>query len=122
MKERTLARLDEPKRGTCATDGGGEGLEATGQITVLTLADGTRAFQLRFRVNGRRERRTLHERRDCDCGCGGGWNDRTAAIELDNTLARVKAGVWQKRQPVQPTGPVRMPTFHEYASAWLQAK
>jgi integrase len=96
--------------------------KATGQITVLTLADGTRAFKLRFRANGRRESRVLHERRDCDCGCGGGWNDRTAAVELENTLARINPGVWRKRQRVEPAVPARVPTFHEYASSWLQAK
>ena len=36
--------------------------EPTGQITTTTLTDGTRAFQLRFRTQGRRERVTLHER------------------------------------------------------------
>jgi hypothetical protein len=97
--------------------------EPTGSISVETLADGTRAFRLRFASKGRRERITLHERRDCECGCGGNWNERTAAIELRNVLARVEAGVWRKREP--PTAPKaasRMPTFHEYASAWLQAK
>ena len=96
--------------------------EATGHISVTTLADGTHAYTLRFRVNGRRESRVLHERRDCVCGCGGGWIDRTAAVELDNTLARVKAGVWRRRKPIEPAAPARMPTFHEYASDWLQAK
>jgi integrase len=96
--------------------------QATGQITTSTLSDGTRAYQLRFRAYGRRERLTLHERRGCECGCGGGWNDRTVAVELENVLARVRAGVWRKAK----TDPVRVqrgvPTFHEYASAWLQAK
>ena len=96
--------------------------QANGQITVSTLTDGTRAFQLRFRADGRRERQTLHERRDCHCGCGGGWNERTAAVELDNILARVRAGVWRRRPPAEPIATRRVPTFHEYASAWLQAK
>jgi hypothetical protein len=67
-----------------------------GEVTVDTLADGTQAFRLRFRANGRRERLTLHERRDCPCGCGGGWTERTAGVELENVLARVHAGVWEK--------------------------
>ena len=95
--------------------------EATGQIYTTSLGDGTLAYQLRFRVDGRRERLTLHERRACGCGCGGGWNERTAAVELDNVLARVKAGVWRKRPP-PPAAQHGVPTFHEYASAWLQAK
>jgi integrase len=95
--------------------------EHTGTITVRTLSDGTRAFQLRFNDKGRRERITLHERRSCSCGCGGGWTPRTAAAELKNIVTRVEAGVWQKSAPTKPKTE-RMPTFHEYASAWLDAK
>ena len=95
---------------------------ATGTVDVDILADGTRAFRLRFRADGRRERLVLHERRGCGCGCGGGWTRATAAIELDNVMAKVRAGVWtppERRAPAVPTAP---PTFHEYASYWLQAK
>jgi hypothetical protein len=60
------------------------GRPPTGRLDVDTLADGTRVFRLRFHADGRRERRTLHERRDCTCGCGGGWSERTARVELDN--------------------------------------
>lgn len=97
------------------------GRPATGQIQTTKLADGTRAFQLRFRAEGRRQRVTLHERRDCECGCAGGWTERTAAVELDNILARVKAGVWRK-QPALDLVQDEIPTFHEYASMWLEAK
>ena len=93
--------------------------EPTGQITTTTLTDGTKAFQLRFRNKGRRERVTLHERRNCRCGCGGGWNERAAAVQLDNILAKVRAGVWRKRAVTPPPSAGRMPTFHEYASTWL---
>jgi integrase len=54
--------------------------------------------------------------------CGGGWNDRTAQIELDNILAKVKAGVWKKRKPAPDVVASRIPTFHEYASKWLENK
>jgi integrase len=96
----------------------------TGTITVEMLTDGTRAFRLRFRAHGRREREVLHERRDCAC-CGGGWTDATARRELDNILARVQAGVWQPRtRPVAGTtpAPAAPVTFHEYASQWLDDK
>jgi integrase len=96
----------------------------TGTITVDTLADGTRAFRLRFRAYGRREREVLHERRDCPC-CGGGWTDATARRELENVLARVQAAVWQPRtRPDQgaPAAPAAPLTFHEYASRWLVDK
>ena len=76
---------------------GHAGRPPAGQITTSTLADGTHAFRLRFQAGDRRERVTLHERRDCSCGCGGGWNERTARVELDNILARVRAGVWPSR-------------------------
>jgi integrase len=67
----------------------------------------------------------LHERRDCDCGCGGGWNERTAAVELENILARVKAGVWTpptRQAPASTAADAGVPTFREYSSRWLQAK
>ena len=34
------------------------------------------------------KRQMLHEQRDCVCGCGGGWSERTARVELNNILAR----------------------------------
>ena len=99
--------------------------ELTGQFTVEDLADGTRAFRLRFRALGQRHREVLHERPGCGCGCGGGWNERAARAELGNVLARVRAGVWEPRERPAAPEPVTdsaMPTFHEYASAWLAGK
>ncbi len=96
-----------------------------GGIAVETQGDGTLAFRLRFRAYGKRRTAYLHERRDCDCGCGGGWNERTAAVELENILARVKAGVWQApKRAARASEPVDTgaPTFRAYASGWLQAK
>jgi integrase len=86
------------------------GRPSRGNIVVTTLSD------------GRRELEVLHERRDCACGCGGGWTDRTARIELENLLAKVRAGIWRRRRPARPIRASKMPTFHEYASDWLQAK
>jgi integrase len=94
-----------------------------GSIDVQRLVDGSRAFHLRFRANGKRERVVLHERTDCECGCGGGWSEPSARNELGNIRARVRAGVWQRAAPpAPPVTPRPMPTFHEYASHWLQAK
>jgi integrase len=66
----------------------------------------------------------LHERAACRCGCGGGWDERGARTELGNLQARVRVGVW--RPAVAPVleqeAPLEMPTFHEYASSWFQAK
>lgn len=99
---------------------------ATGTILTVSLADGTLQFRLRFRACGKRHDIYLHEARDCQCGCGGDWNERTARVELDNILARVKAEIWVKpdrrpqRQP--PVGPPEIPIFRDYADDWLQAK
>jgi len=95
----------------------------SGSLKLETLADGTQAFHLRFTALGRRQHVTLHERRGCGCGCGGSWSERTAAIELENILAKVRAGVWQKRSDRVPAiDPGEVPTFHVFASAWLESK
>jgi integrase len=96
---------------------------ATGTLLSVTLADGSRKFRLRFPAHGRREELVLHERPGCQCGCGGGWTEPAARTELGNILARIRVGVWQRPQPPpERATPRRMPTFHEYASAWLQGK
>jgi hypothetical protein len=94
---------------------------SSGSFASVALADGTRAFHLRFRAAGRRRRVVLHERAECECGCGGGWSERAARNELGNLLARVRAGVWEPAQKPR-IATTESPTFHEYASAWLQAK
>jgi integrase len=97
---------------------------ATGRVEPEKLTDGTFAFRLRFRAYGKRENVTLHERRDCDCGCKGGWTERTAELELSNVLARVQAGVWERPKPKPVIEKIftEMPIFHEYSSYWLKAK
>jgi integrase len=103
----------------------GGGPVASGGIRIRDLADGTRAFELRFMANGNREAVTLHERGACECGCGGGWSERAVRRELGNIQACVRAGVW-KREEIHarrvPSEPVEMPTFHEYASQWLDRR
>lgn len=96
---------------------------AGGTVLTGTLVDGTHKYRLRFQAGGERRDVILHERRDCPCGCGGGWSERTARAELETILAKVKAGFW--KAPLPPTAPVLptgMPTFHEYASSWLERK
>ena len=96
---------------------------ASGTIYTRTLSDGTRAYRLRFSVDGKREIVTLHERAGCECGCGGAWDDQSARTELGNIRARVRAGVWVRRRPSSEREPEPTPiTFHEYASQWLHAK
>jgi integrase len=100
--------------------------QITGSFDIVALADETRAFQLRFPVNGTRPRVILHERPLCTCGCGGGWTETRARNELVNEIARVRAGVWKPRVPVLVQDPSdeqsEIWTFHRYASWWLQAK
>jgi integrase len=97
----------------------------SGSILVNELAQG-RAFYLRFRFGGRRERVVLHERRGCGCGCGGGWDEPAARTELGDILARVRAGVYERPKPPPPLAPVgpseEDPLFGDYAPAWLEAK
>jgi integrase len=98
---------------------------ASGNVTVRELTDGTRAYELRFNAGAKRKSITLHARPECDCGCGGGWNERTARRELSDVLARVRVGVWEREIPPSRAvsdKPVAIPTFHEYASQWLQRR
>jgi hypothetical protein len=57
----------------------------------VVLGDGTRAFHLRFRAAGQRQRELVHERAASVCRCGGGWDQRAARTEPGNLLARVRA-------------------------------
>jgi integrase len=97
---------------------------STGSILTRTLGDGTRSYRLRFHALGARQDVFLHERSGCRCGCGGGWDERGARTELGNIQARVRAGVWRATEssPPEPEAPLEIPTFHEYASTWLQGK
>ncbi|HEX8745122.1 MAG TPA: site-specific integrase [Thermoleophilaceae bacterium] len=98
--------------------------ESTGGVLTRTLADGTRVFRLRFRAEGRRHDLYLHERPGCECGCGGGWDERGARTELGNVLARVRVGVWRPSDPMATKAEARqeIPTFREYAHEWLCGK
>jgi len=100
--------------------------EATGTIETRLLADGTRAFHLRVRINGKREPIVLHERPGCDCGCGGGWDEPSARTELGNIGARVRAGVWERPAPPSTLlgagAEDGVPTYESYADWWLEAK
>jgi hypothetical protein len=96
----------------------------TGTLDTEVQADGTLAFRLRFRAYGERQAVFLHERRDCDCrhGCGGGWNERTARVELRKIITRVEAGIWKKptrREAERSVVPAEIPLFDDYIEHWL---
>lgn len=96
---------------------------ATGSVLNTTLADGSRKFRLRFSAYGQREELVLHERPGCECGCGGGWDERAARNELGNVMAQIRVGIWRRPDPGGNRPEFkRMPTFKEYASAWLEGK
>jgi integrase len=50
-----------------------------------------------------------------------GWNDYRAKLELENVVREIEAGVW--RPPPSPLDANdRDPTFHEFATLWLDEK
>jgi Phage integrase SAM-like domain len=101
--------------------------QPTGTLDSEVQADGTLAFRLRFRAYGERQTVFVHERRDCNCRheCGGGWNERTARIELRKIMTRVEAGVWRKptrREAERSVAPAEIPLFDDYIEYWLTAR
>jgi hypothetical protein len=50
-----------------------------------------------------------------------GWNDYRAKLELEDVVREIEAGVW--RPPPSPLDANdRDPTFHEFATLWLDEK
>jgi integrase len=101
--------------------------ETKGSLKPRHLADGTRAFDLRFQVNGSRESLVLHERPNCTCGCGGGWDEPGARTELGNVLALVRVGMWKRPEPPAALAEFGeegdgVPLYGDYAPEWLKAK
>ncbi len=102
--------------------------KATGTMHTHTLADGTHAYHLRVPYRDERPRIVLHEALDCDCGCGGGWDERTARSEKTRILTRIDAGVWTPPGPSPTPRPAdeekrrRAQTFRAYADWWFTAK
>ena len=87
---------------------------ATGQIIEKETANGT-AFALRFRAYG--------ERRYSAPRLRGGRLDAGSApsSELNHVLADVERGIWVNRRWIARPTHLTSPTFHEFASEWLEA-
>lgn len=83
---------------------------ATGTVIERKRARG-RVYGLRFTAYGERRFVTLPD----------GTTRVQAERELANVLADVRRGVWQPDAPA-PEAPAAVPTFHEFASAWFEAK
>jgi integrase len=84
----------------------------TGQI--IEPKDG-RAWAIRFRAYGKRQLITLGTSEE-------GWGRGKVEAELRRVLAEVELGVWQPHDPAPALGPPEVPTFHEFASDWLEAR
>jgi integrase len=85
---------------------------AKGQVIVRRHGRG-RVYGLRFHAYGRREYVTLGTSED-------GWSRAKAQTELENILADVRRGIWRPPTPEPAPTPTRDPSFHEFASAWLE--
>jgi integrase len=88
--------------------------KATGQ--VIEVAGTTdRTFALRFRAYGTRHYVTLGAAAD-------GWTRHRASEELANILADVRRGIWKPARAPAENEPTPEPTFHEFASEWLESR
>jgi integrase len=84
--------------------------KATGQI--IEPKEG-RAWAIRFRAYGKRRYLTLGT-------AGEGWNRQRAEAELRHILADVERGIWCPYEPPPAPEIAEAPTFHEFASEWMQ--
>jgi integrase len=87
--------------------------EATGQ--VIEPNGKQRSWALRFRAYGKRRFVTLGRPED-------GWNRQRAEAELRHILADVERGLWRPHGPEPLQAPAEVPTFHEFASEWLDGR
>jgi integrase len=83
---------------------------ATGQ--VIEPSDG-RSWAIRFRAYGKRRYVALGTAEE-------GWNRKRAEAELRHVLADVERGIWRPYEPAQAPQTAEAPTFHEFASEWLE--
>jgi len=90
------------------------GRKATGQV-IENDGAGSRSFALRFRAYGKRRYVTLGSAAE-------GWTRGKAAEELANILADVRRGIWTPPERSDPREPEPEPTFHEFASEWLESR
>jgi integrase len=87
---------------------------STGQVVEL-VRKGGRTFALRFRAYGKRRYLTLGTADE-------GWTRPKAEQELANVLADVRRGIWKPPEPAPAIEEKEQPTFHEFASEWLNAR
>jgi integrase len=88
---------------------------ASGQIVARERRDGLITYSLRVTANHRRQRLHLGTQED-------GWTAARAERELQDVLARIRAGVWSPPARVVERRMSADPTFHEYATAYLASR
>jgi integrase len=76
---------------------------------------GGRGWAIRFRAYGKRRLLTLGTTEE-------GWNRQKAEEHLRHVLADVERGHWQPHEPASAEGPEDVPTFHVFASEWLDVR
>jgi integrase len=84
--------------------------KATGQVIEPTEG---RSWAIRFRAYGKRRYVALGTAED-------GWNRKRAEAELRHVLADVERGIWRPYEPAQAPQTPEAPTFHEFASEWME--
>lgn len=72
-----------------------------------------RSWAIRFRAYGKRRYVSLGTAEE-------GWNRKRAETELRHVLADVERGIWRPYEPAQAPQVPEAPTFHEFASEWLE--
>lgn len=86
--------------------------KATGQ--VIEPSDG-RSWAIRFRAYGKRRYVALGTAEE-------GWSRKRAEAELRHVLADVERGIWRPYEPAKAQLVAEAPTFHEFASKWLDGR
>jgi integrase len=84
----------------------------TGQI--IPPKEG-RGWAIRFRAYNKRRSITLGTSEE-------GWNWQKAEEALRHVLADVDRGIWQPHEPQPVEAPADMPTFHVFASEWMEGR
>ncbi len=86
--------------------------QATGQVLERKGKHGT-TYATRVSAYNQRHYLTLGHSWE-------GYTRRQAETEIQNILADIRRGTWQPPQPQAAPKPQEDPTFHEFASQWLE--
>lgn len=88
--------------------------KATGEVIYRAGKDGG-SWAIRFPAYGDRPYETLGKVKD-------GWTRSRAEEELQNVMADVRRGIWRPKEPDSPPEAKRDPSFHEFASEWVNGR